>query len=143
MQDMGEDEEKFKDQTTQLDGALADMAQHGNAKEAAAAFQKLADAATANGVPIDKLKAAFPQYEEAMKGVAAATDKQRIAAEKAGLALQTIDGKLRAAAGGADKMKSAMDSLLGLFQSVPQAEAGSSSPSPNSPGRSTSRRRRS
>jgi hypothetical protein len=59
-----------------------------------------------------------------VQGAADATDKQRVATIKAGNALQTIGGKMRSAATGANKMKSALDDLFGLFQSVPQAQAG-------------------
>lgn len=72
-----------------MDAALAGMVSSGNAAQAAAAFRKLADEAKAQGVPLDKLKAALPQYKDALDaaglsadGTAGSIDKLTDAARK-------------------------------------------------------------
>jgi TP901 family phage tail tape measure protein len=74
LQDLGADAGKFGKQTEQLDEALASLASHGRADEAATSFQALASAAKDNGVSLDKLKEKFPQYAAALTGTKTAED---------------------------------------------------------------------
>lgn len=59
-------------QIEQLDSALASLAAGGNAKEAAAAFDVIAERARQQGVSVEQLRDLFPQYTGALRNSAAA-----------------------------------------------------------------------
>lgn len=56
----------------QLDKALSGFVQGGRAQEAADVFRRITDEATKQGIPIERLQQAFPQYTAALAGAAKA-----------------------------------------------------------------------
>jgi hypothetical protein len=74
----------IKNSTTriqELDQSMAAMVSSGNAKQAATDFAALAEQAKAQGMSIDDVKKLFPQYSDALAGVALQTDQATTAAK--------------------------------------------------------------
>lgn len=57
-----------------IDAALAGMVGSGNAEEAEAAFNRIADEAEQMGIPLDELVALFPQYGDALRDAGTAEE---------------------------------------------------------------------
>lgn len=94
----------FEERTKQLDAALTQMVTGGSPDKAAAAFKALADAAVRQGVPLDKLKTAFPQYATA---IANAGDKAAVA----GPQMDGMSEDVKAVQTKAEDAKTALDDL--------------------------------
>lgn len=99
-----------------IDTALANMVNSGHADDAAAAFALMAKDAEAQGRSIDDVKALLPGYTAAVAGAGSAS-----ATAADGVA------EVGASAGGAkkevDDLKTALDKLRGVAQSVDEANA--------------------
>jgi TP901 family phage tail tape measure protein len=95
--------DKAKEKAAALDAALAQMVASGNADAAAAAFQRMWEAAQKEGIELDRLQAAFPEYIAAAQAKAEAdlvqAETTGVATEKAKL-LAGAFGEAAAAAGG-------------------------------------------
>lgn len=108
----------FEGSVKQMDAALAQMVQSGNAQGAQASWNQLAAAAEAEGVSVDRLREKFPLYDAALSANADATARatqERIRAKaaaegiteaEAAYALQTED-----AAKATDQFTKALQSL--------------------------------
>jgi len=92
---------QWKEQVGQLDAAFAAMVRDGNVEEAAAWQERFAKAAVDAGAPVDKLNAAFPQYQAAIAAArdetaqtTSAIDKVAQAADDAGREFQSVNDAL-------------------------------------------------
>lgn len=88
-----------RDDVHALDNSLAGLVQSGHAEIAAAAFQRLAAAAKAQGIPLDRLAHVLPQYGKALTA-------SKTSAELAGNGVDQFGNKV---AGAAKKTISATD----------------------------------
>ena len=96
--------EKAKSDIDQVDQALAQMVESGNAREAEAAFARIADQAKAQGVSMDDVNNSFDAYNTALKNaqpsIDAAAKAQARSASAAAFATINTD-RYRGAVGGA------------------------------------------
>ncbi|MFD6770982.1 phage tail tape measure protein, partial [Micromonospora chalcea] len=88
-----------------MDASLAQLASGGKADEAAAAFNRLADAAAKDGVSIEELRKMFPQYAAALEVAGKASDGT--AKKVAG-----VGGAAGDAADAVQELKDAFDALF-------------------------------
>lgn len=70
-----------KERIEGLDQALADLVEQGNAADAASAFDRIAEAAAAEGVSVDELIAGLPLYQAAMENAGSATTEVSAASQ--------------------------------------------------------------
>jgi len=106
-----------------MDDALASLVGSGNTEEAAAAFQKIADAALKQGISLEELHKKFPEYGDALSGVAL---QQELAAEQMGefgLQAQTVQAKLQQQARAAEGLKQAIEDLNAVNRNALDAES--------------------
>ena len=110
----------FEERAKQLDAAFTQMVAGGNIDGAKAAFDRLAEAAAAQGIPVEKLKEWFPQYAGAIdQAAAAATNATDPTAEMA-----TETDKLEKAAKDAKEALDALqEAILGLGSPVSRQRA--------------------
>lgn len=107
-----------------LDGALAQLVSSGESGKADDWFDELTAAAEAQGVPIEKLEALFPQYAEALAGATNVTEDAATAAADAEENLTGMKDALAEVGETSITMGSAMDSALGAINDmVAAAEA--------------------
>lgn len=108
---------QFGSQVEQVDTALAQMVQSGNAESAAAAWRRIEESAKANGAEIDALKERFPQYAAAaaQAGTATSTTADEMA---------KLPPEARAAAEAMQAEADAATQLSGRLASLPPALAG-------------------
>lgn len=105
---------RTKERVEAMDASLAQLASGGKADEAAAAFNRLAEAAAKDGVSIEELKALFPQYAAALEVAGKASDGT--ATKVAG-----VGGAANDAADGVQELKDAFDALFGQEMSYDKA----------------------
>ncbi|QLQ37996.1 phage tail tape measure protein [Micromonospora robiginosa] len=96
---------RTKERVDAMDSALAQLASGGKADEAAAAFNRLAEAAAKDGVSIEELKVLFPQY-------AAALEVAGKASTGAAGGVQQVGGAAGQAADQVQELKEAFDALF-------------------------------
>lgn len=94
-----------------FDDILSGMVESGNAEEAAAGFQQIADAAAAQGIPLEKIKADFPQYAAALETAAEASAG---AAEGAGAVEEGLEG----VAGEAGEAAASLEDIIGAMSTL-------------------------
>ncbi|SBT64215.1 phage tail tape measure protein, TP901 family, core region [Micromonospora sediminicola] len=97
--------DRTRERVEAMDSALAQLASGGKADEAAAAFNRLADAAAKDGVSIEELKALFPQY-------AAALEVAGKASTDAAGGVKQVGGAAGQAADEVQELKEAFDALF-------------------------------
>lgn len=102
---------RFAEQAKQIDAALSQLVQGGNADEARAAFDRIAQAAQAQGVSVDRLKEAFPQYAAALDSASAASAG---AAEGIGTTKVALDQYAQAA----ESAKKTTDNYITSLQAI-------------------------
>lgn len=86
-----------KERLVAIDQTLAAMVADGHADQAAAAFDRLHQAAMAQGISFDDLKAGLPQYIGALDQSGQAADKAAASTRDAAAALDTTTGSMQAA----------------------------------------------
>lgn len=104
---------RFSEQAKQLDDALASLVKNGNAEEAKTAFDKLAEAAGRQGVSVEQLSAAFPQYKAALDGV---TVSGEAASDSQGKTKAAMDAYTQATNAGKDATDEYVKALKALSQ---------------------------
>lgn len=111
-----------------LDSAMSQMVSGGNSAKAAGWFDELTKAAEAQGIPIEKLKELFPQYENALAAAEDGTGEAAVAidllAQEAEIAesnLSDLEDALREIAGTAMGMGAAMDDAQGAVNRLDEA----------------------
>jgi TP901 family phage tail tape measure protein len=105
-----------------MDSALAAMVSSGHADDAQKAFQRIAEQAKSQGISMDKLTAAFPQYI-AMTDGSSASQQQNVkvtATQKAQFDL--LHGSLQEAIDATGSLKDAFDRLNGGAIAVSEAQ---------------------
>ena len=105
---------KSKDRINALDQALAGMVQAGNAEQARAVFDKVAESAAKQGVSVQELEAILPGYTAAVE----------VAGKQSGGAADGIEGVGDAAAGAAknvEKLNEEFDKLFGAYMDMDRA----------------------
>ena len=90
----GQDVRQSDERIQSLDASLASLVQDGHMSEAAKAWAKLTDVAKSQGTSVDELKAAFPQYTEALAGAKNAATQAATAQEKLNAALDSSQNVL-------------------------------------------------
>lgn len=94
-----------------LDDALASLVSGGNAKQAADAFARIVAQAKAQGVSVKELKTAFPQYEDALAGIA---NQSKLAAG----AIDKTTGAMGKQETAADRLKRVVGDLGAMFDKL-------------------------
>lgn len=97
-QSMGTATGRFREQVGDLDTALADMVNRGQADEATAAFERLTQAAVDQGLPLSVISAQFEQYHAAMDGAASSSVEAEAAARTLALGIEDTGTSATAAA---------------------------------------------
>jgi TP901 family phage tail tape measure protein len=92
-----------------LDGALSQLVSSGGGDKAAELFDQLKDKAEAQGIPIEKLTALFPQYDNALAGAVAGTEDSAAAYETAAAEAEALNGQL-------EDLISSLNELNGINQ---------------------------
>ena len=105
---------RTKERVEAMDSALAQLVSGGQADEAKAAFDRLAEAAARDGVSVEELKVLFPQYAGAVE---VAGNKSGDAAPKVG----AVGGEAKTAAQKVEDLKAAFDNLFGVRMSYDEA----------------------
>lgn len=102
--------EQMRLQFVELDNALAQLASGGNGEQAAAMFDQVAEAAIAQGIPVEDLARLFPEYAGALRDAAGA-------AGAAATGAQLLAGGLGEAA---DEGEAAYDAMMRLGSAMLQ-----------------------
>lgn len=110
-----------KERLDAIDAGLANLVNTGRPAQAAMAFQRLADAAKAQGVSVEDLTRALPGYASAMDQAAKKTDEQGKAAGDAVGPTQELAGAMGDAAMEADALTTEWEQLNGATLSADQA----------------------
>ena len=105
---------RTKERVGAMDSALAQLVSGGQADQAKAAFDRLAEAAARDGVSVEELKVLFPQYAGAVE---VAGNKSADAAPKIG----GVGGEAKTAAQKVEDLKAAFDNLFGQRMSYDEA----------------------
>jgi hypothetical protein len=100
--------EVVEDRFKSLDQTLANMASGGNADKAASAFDAIEAAATAQGYTVEQLMTLFPQYKDALIGVAKEADNTAVATDTNASAVDTLAASTTA---GTDSAEEYVDAL--------------------------------
>ena len=106
-----------------FDDILSGMVESGNAEEAAAGFQQIADAAEAQGIPLEKVKADFPQYAAALETAAEASAGAAEGSEAVATGLEGVSEEAGEAAASLEDIVDAL-SMMGLITLDAQAATG-------------------
>lgn len=99
----------------QLDKALAGFVQGGKADQAAETFKRLTDEATRQGIPLERLQQAFPQYAAALEQAKIAQDGMR---QSTAPTAATVEEYVQAASSATDATKAYADALAGFASPV-------------------------
>lgn len=122
---------EYVDRIHEIDQALAQLVQGGNADSAGKAFEKLSEIGARVGLSQDQLNKAFPEYQRALE--AAGVDAEIAGSKSEGAAAGTkalaqgLDATGESAQSAADKMKDYIDALFlvpNLVLSVRDAQRG-------------------
>ena len=99
----------------QLDKALAGFVQGGRAAEAAATFKQLTDEAARQGIPVERLAAAFPAYSAALEAAKTASGG---AASATAEAVKSADDYVRATTAAKEATSAYADALRGFTSPI-------------------------
>lgn len=99
----------------QLDKALAGFVQGGRAAEAAATFKQLTDEAARQGIPVERLAAAFPAYSAALEQAKVAQDGMR---ESTSPTVVAVEDYLKAATSATEATKAYADAIKGFASPI-------------------------
>ena len=111
---------RFAEQAKQIDEALASLVTSGSADQAKAAFDKLAEAASAQGISVEQLAAQFPQYQAALDGV---TTSGQAASDSQNQTKAAVDAYTEATRAGKDATDEYVNALKGLTKPFLDADA--------------------
>lgn len=107
---------KTEERIGAIDGALSGLVGAGKGDQAAEIFSKFAAQAVAVGLPLDKLKAAFPQYAAAMEVAAKQTGKVADKAQDAAVNLDDLDKAFKGVIDSAFAVAESEDSIATAVQ---------------------------
>lgn len=94
-----------------LDSALANLVHGGSAEEAAQAFARIKAQADSQGISIDELNAAFPQYNASLQTTAASSKEAAGATRDVAKELDELDKQLKQMIDGSFSLEEAQDAL--------------------------------
>jgi len=105
---------RTKERVAAMDAAFAQLVAGGEADQAAAAFDRLAEAAAKDGVSVDELRKLFPEY-------AAAVETAGKSSSTAAGGVAAVGGAAGDAAGDVKELKEAFDKLFGQRMDLDKA----------------------
>jgi TP901 family phage tail tape measure protein len=105
-----------------MDTALAAMVSSGHADDAQKAFQRIAEQAKSQGISMDKLNAAFPQYIAMTDGSTASQQANVKATADQKAQLDLLHGSLQDAIDATGSLKNAFDKLNGASIDVAEGQ---------------------
>lgn len=105
---------RTKERVEAMDAALSQLVSGGEADQAEAAFNRLADAAAKDGVSVEELRKLFPQY-------AAAVETAGKSSSGAAGGVQAVGAAADGAAGDVQKLTEAFDKLFDQYMSADEA----------------------
>ena len=104
-----------------VDAALAHMVSSGNAEQAAKAFAKLTEDAAKQGVSVERLKEAFPQYADALQAATNETEKASKETKKLEVSLKDLNEQARKNAEGILSQREAMRNVQESIDDVQES----------------------
>lgn len=99
----------------QMDAALSGFVASGRGEQAAKTFKQITDEAERQGIPIERLKAAFPQYAAALEG---ATSAQIAAKGEVQTTSQAVGEYIERMKGATEQTKAYADALKGISSPI-------------------------
>lgn len=101
-----------------LDSALANLVHGGSAEEAAQAFARIKEQADSQGISLEDLNKAFPQYNASLQTTAAASKETASATRDVSKELDDLDKQLHQMIDGSFSLEEAQDAVADSLQNL-------------------------